>query len=292
MTTPARRSDLPTTLANLEKRVTLLERTSSLSNASIGSGGLIIRDGGSIFLDGGDLIATNGGHIALANGGIFTMQYVGGAPFLDIGADAADSALFKVSKPNGLDLISATVQPSIPNGRVRIGQSIDGTRPDIFLEGDSVGIGSQQNIVLAPAVGQNLRFINIPNMVGSANLRVDASGNVGWISSLSRLKIDVEPLQVDPDDVLKVEPVTYQPEYDPNEPRQTGVIAEQVESIGGMEPFLTHDLDGELTGFDYGAFPMALLEVAKAQADTIKQQQQQIDALTARLDAIEGAENG
>ena len=292
MTTTPRLPDLGTRLRKLEKDVQILQRTSRLSNASIGSGGLRIYDGGfirvedegNIYLDdGGDLIVNGGGHIALTDGGIFTIDYAGGSQFLGTGSESATTAAFLLKKPNGFNLVQVSVSDALGKGQVRIGQEIDPDPPDIFLEATNFGIGSVANLVLNP--GNLLKFLNIQPQVGSANLRINASGDVGTESSLRSMKENIEPLEVDTDKVLAVEPMTFTSKADPEDGTMAGVIADDVEALGGLEAFLLRDADGNLQGFDYGTFPMALLEV-------IKKQQTQIDDLTARLTQMEEAQNG
>lgn len=285
-----RQPTLPTDLADIKKRLAVLERTSRLNSASIGSGGLTVRNGGGIRVeDGGQFVVDNGGQIALTNGGLFNLNFPNaadgtpGPPFFSTAATDDDDATFHVQKANGYRLFSASMDPGTPEGQVRIGQQIDPNPPGIFLEGATVGVGSVANIVLAP--GNLLRFIGIAAQTGAANLRINGSGDVGIASSLRSMKDEIEPLDVDPADVLKVEPVTYVPKATPEDDRMAGVIADDVAEIPGMEPFLTRDEDGELTGFDYGTFPMALLAVVKDQA-------RQIADLTSRLDAIERTNDG
>lgn len=294
MTSVPRLPDLGTRIKKLEQDVAIIQRTSRLSNASVGSGGLRIYDGGGIRVeDGGQFVVDSGGQIALTNGGLFNLNFPNaadgtpGPPFFSTAATDDDDATFHVQKANGYRLFSASMDPGTPEGQVRIGQQIDPNPPGIFLEGASVGVGAVANIVLAP--GNLLRFIGIAGQTGSANLRINGSGDVGIASSLRSMKDEIEPLDIDPADVLKVESVTYVPKDSPEDHRMAGVIADDVAEIDGMEPFLTRDAEGELTGFDYGTFPMALLTVVKDQARQIDELREQITQLTTRLTALEEA---
>lgn len=68
-------------IEQLERRLAVLEKATSLTSASVGSGGVRVHDGGSITLeDGGSLTVDDGGNIILAGGamGVFPPPGTGG----------------------------------------------------------------------------------------------------------------------------------------------------------------------------------------------------------------------
>jgi hypothetical protein len=86
---------------------------------------------------------------------------------------------------------------------------------------------------------------------------------------------------------LKIEPVTFTykdgisgPEEVSKEP-EIGVIAEQVEEIGGFEHLLIY-INGTLESVRYEKLPVYLLEVCR-------KQQELIESLEARLSALENS---
>ena len=125
------------------------------------------------------------------------------------------------------------------------------------------------------------------------------SGHIFMCTSVLAHKVNITTVgQSDLPDPLDLRPVHYydrsesenrarylagdwpEEEPEPRVPRRfLGLIAEEVEAAG-FSDLVTYDDDGELQGVAYERLAVALLP-------TIRAQQDQIDTLTARLDALE-----
>lgn len=96
------------------------------------------------------------------------------------------------------------------------------------------------------------------------------------------IKHDIQDLELDYRDVLKLQPKTFRYNDMPDTLR-IGFIAEEADELGlgehGMVGYEDSDDPTKPTGFDYDGFDAALLLVVQAQ-------QKQIDELTRRLDAL------
>jgi len=144
----------------------------------------------------------------------------------------------------------------------------------------------------------------------TANARIEANGQLTVISSSARYKTDIEDLPVDPATVLQLRPRSWMPgpvprrcppwmhethsdeechageEIDPpgDARRQVGFIAEELDELG-FSDFVEYDDEGRPDAIRYDRLTAALIPV-------LQQQQAQIEALTARLDALEQPEEG
>lgn len=106
---------------------------------------------------------------------------------------------------------------------------------------------------------------------------MDSSLTFGRNVSSARYKEDILPADLDPADVLALEPVTYHRKGSPEGVREFGLIAEQVND---HLPDVVTWFAGEIDGVRYDLIAAALLTV-------VKDQEARITALTERLDAIE-----
>jgi len=143
---------------------------------------------------------------------------------------------------------------------------------------------------------------------GNAELRMDTStGQVTYtaISSTRRAKRDITDLDIDPAAVMQMRPRSWLPrpqvaqcpdwmheqhgegecrageviESPEDDIRQVGFIAEELDEIG-LGDFVQYDDEGLPAAISYDRLTAALIPV-------LQQQQAQIEALTARLDALE-----
>lgn len=111
---------------------------------------------------------------------------------------------------------------------------------------------------------------------GAAGFIYRCAGN--WSSR--RYKQNIVPVDETWMRVLDIQPVRFQwkPEANPNRDVQYGAIAEDVEALGLTD--LVKYEDGVVMGLHYDKIALALIPV-------VKQQQQQIEALMHRLEALE-----
>ena len=137
----------------------------------------------------------------------------------------------------------------------------------------------------------SFRVVNIGDVYSQTitsgrTVLINSNGTIGGVSSSIRFKENVENLSINYKDVLKIEPVTFYYKEDVCEPDDyfrdlnVGVIAEQVESIGGLEELLIYD-DGVLNSFRYEKLPVYLLEVCRVQETVIESLKEKVAALEA-----------
>lgn len=116
----------------------------------------------------------------------------------------------------------------------------------------------------------------------AANLFITAGGTFQRSTSSARYKLDISDLPYGLADALKLRPVKYRGIND-GDTWFGGLIAEEVDAAG-LREFVAYDSIGRPDALHYG--PMVALLV-----NALKEQQTAIDALTARVDALETAGN-
>lgn len=140
--------------------------------------------------------------------------------------------------------------------------------------------------------GQNLFATQAPgfNITGTrvAAWLESATGRLGTASSSRRYKQDEAPAGIDPDAVLGIEPKRFRyieqvEQYGDDAAIEYGFIAEDLHDAGLFPWVVYREVDGEMVpdGVNYSM-------LAVAQHAALRAQQTQIDALTARLDALDG----
>jgi uncharacterized coiled-coil protein SlyX len=129
---------------------------------------------------------------------------------------------------------------------------------------------------------------------GGAAVFVNASGELGTLTSSARFKEAIKPMDKASESILALKPVTfrYKQELDPDKIPQFGLIAEEVEKVN--PDLVVRDQDGKVNSVRYEAVNAMLLNeflkehrnVAEQQSTiaelktTVAQQQKQIEALT------------
>jgi len=113
---------------------------------------------------------------------------------------------------------------------------------------------------------------------------VNSSLTLGTSTSSRRFKEDISPLDYDVKDILKMRPIVFRYRADHVEPDadrslEAGLIAEELADLG-FEEIIFRGKDGEPDGIAYEKLSVLLLKVCQ-------DQQTQLDALSARLDALE-----
>lgn len=122
--------------------------------------------------------------------------------------------------------------------------------------------------------------------VSGRTVLINSNGTLGTSSSSARYKEQIQDLAFDPAVVLQLRPVSfrYKPEHleeGSERPVEIGLIAEEVAELG-LEELLYRDAEGAPSGIAYEKIAVALLKVCQTQ-------QTQIQALAARLDALEAS---
>ena len=139
------------------------------------------------------------------------------------------------------------------------------------------------DIVLKVPAGKRV-FVGHETTASGANCFINTDGTIWRSTSSLRYKQDVTPAEVDTEAVLALQPREYRAKAEVAElgddaPTHAGFIAEEAADLG-LEQWVVRDDDGEPEAFNYSQFCVA-------QQAVIQQQQQAIESLTARLDALE-----
>jgi hypothetical protein len=136
-------------------------------------------------------------------------------------------------------------------------------------------------------------IVSIPhldaNSGGTANVNWNsANGNLRLISSSRRFKSEISDADVDTEAVLQLVPRIYLHQNDGDPVWEIGFIAEEAEDLG-LEQWVTRDRDGEVFGFDYMRWVVALQAVAREDREQIKTLRDENTALRDRVERLEEA---
>ena len=130
---------------------------------------------------------------------------------------------------------------------------------------------------------------------GGVAVFVNGSGLLGTITSSARFKEDVRDMGGASDVLMKLRPVTFRYRAEAvgaqeSKTTQYGLIAEEVAEVA--PELVAPDLEGKPYSVKYHELPPLLLNEVQAQRRINEEQRQVIAALSARLDALEGAAPG
>jgi hypothetical protein len=302
----AGRVDTVRELRKQSNRIDEQARARSLGQSSIGEDGLRIYDKGSLDVEGGGNVnVRDGGKVIAFDGGQVLTLHPNGKASTWAGSfndDGEPGYGFIVQRPDATDIFNATDRTS--GSQVRIGSlpnpvyhfTVYSQHAGLFGDFSVSLISSGVFGVLVEARGGPVKLDSdtddvriVPHgatTVNGANCNLDpATGRVLRSSSSRRYKAHIQPLELDADTVLAMEPVTFTAANEEDSSRHVGLIAEQLDECG-MGQFVTYDDEGP-EAISYDRLTVALLAVAKNQQTRLESQQQQIDALSARLDALE-----
>jgi hypothetical protein len=150
-----------------------------------------------------------------------------------------------------------------------------------------IGIqGTQDSTLIAGIYGETA--------AGGSAVYITSSGTLGTMPSSARFKRDIHDMDNDSSAILALRPVSfkYKSEIDPAGIPQYGLVAEEVDKVAPA--LVIHDTDGKAYSVRYEAVNAMLLnefrkehQVIGNQNKTIASQQTEIEALNARLEALE-----
>lgn len=237
---------------------------------------------------------------------IFAQHFASGAMWLEMipprtQGGTGDNRI--IIEGNTDDIDGATISPGSFSAITAGNASITAEQVvNIAANGGDVNIDSansfiveaQDHLILTRGGSAFGTFIDVnTTTAGSPNAQLDNATNPRVLlqnTSSRRYKLDIEDLHVNPSAVLQLQPRTWrdkaqvdkaQAEGRKETRRYAGFIAEEVDDIEGMELFITRDNQtGKIQSVAYDRLSAALISVVKGQ-------QSQIDALSARLDALE-----
>jgi len=118
---------------------------------------------------------------------------------------------------------------------------------------------------------------------------VDATGQLGTISSTRRVKHDIEDMDEASENIYQLRPVTFVYNSDISETKQYGLIAEEVNEV--LPEIVVKDSNDQPATVQYHVLPVLLLNEMKKQQVTIEQQQDAIENLTITVESMGAAIN-
>ena len=115
---------------------------------------------------------------------------------------------------------------------------------------------------------------------------IDSTGQLGTVSSSKDVKHDIEDMDDQSADVLKLRPVTFVYNGDASEKKQYGLIAEEVDEI--FPDIVVKNQEGNPETIQYHILPALLLNEMKKQHATIEQMNNVIARLQEQVEEFIG----
>jgi len=113
---------------------------------------------------------------------------------------------------------------------------------------------------------------------------VDASGQLGTMSSSARFKKEIKSRDIVSESVLALNPVTFQYKNDKSSTSQFGLVAEEVAKVN--PDLVVRDNKGEIYTVRYDAVNAMLLNEFLKEHRKVEQLEKQVEALTAGLQKV------
>jgi hypothetical protein len=286
----------------LETAIQSQQTARTAEHTSIGKDGLRIFDKGNLTVDdGGNIHVNDGGQVNVRDGGQVITRHPNGIASTWAGSfvdDGEPGYGFLVQREDATDVFAATERAS--GTRVRFGNlptpvtqfTVYSLHAGMF--GDfSVSLISEGTFgVLVEARDGPINltstggtFISHTTTGSSANCVIGTDGLIQRSNvSSRRYKQEIQDAELDPGAVLQMRPRTWrdrgEAEKEPNtQSRYIGFIAEELHELG-LGEFLGYDDQGRPDSIHYDRLTAAVIPV-------LKQQQLQLETLSARLDALE-----
>jgi hypothetical protein len=248
---------------------------------------------GGKFVPTANTVAGNGMYLPAANTVAFSTNGVERARITSGGDFELSSATTNFVKPFANQTEEFIIKPSV----------LSGYTPLFKYRSDGLTVNRYFRFGTYDNVGAEAEWLKIQDgdltclgvysaTVGGTNrdVFVDNTGLIGYVSSIRASKMDIEPVE-DTDWLLQLEPVSFHYRKkdadgaytdEPDGAKEYGLIAEDVESVKPELCFYDIvDGEPELRGISYSKLVTPLLAL-------VKQQQARLDALEARLAALEG----
>jgi hypothetical protein len=172
------------------------------------------------------------------------------------------------------------------------GQSLTTGSNDIYLGSDAAS-GTESNTT---RIGKTQTAAYIAGVSGvtvtGVPVLISSTGQLGVQTSSARYKQDITPMAQQSNKLMDLKPVTFHYKQDPTGDLQYGLLAEDVARV---YPELTvKGDDGRIEAIRYQELTPMLLNEVQKQAQALQEkdaqiaaQQRQLNALVARLDALE-----
>lgn len=278
-------------LRELRQAIEALRSERRAAATTVSSGDLTVSGGGSVIVkDGGNLIAEFTGRVIAKREDGLDAAWFG---TLEYSPGQFWTGIMLAGAVTGEPLFRATTDPAFGQWVESVSSVIDLRHPS---NGARVKIDSD-----------GLRLATSLTTSASPNVYNDSVTNLVMRSTSSRrYKQDIADHEIDPTAVLKMRVRTWRDRSEVDRDADTtqryiGFIAEELHDLGLTE-FVSYDKQGRPDAVAYDRIPVALLialrwltkqvKDERARTDALEAkvatQQQQIDALTARLDALSG----
>jgi hypothetical protein len=306
-------------LTTLQQMVRELRSASgTLGSATVAKGVLKFIEGGSISLqDGGSIVLEDGGGVMVGAGGFITA--VGPIRAVDADTGAALAYFGELQAPYKSGLLTSTPAGTpffwaaeLLNGDRAMafkGTSftID-TTSGLFLS-TTHRVDATDNIILNTP---SLRLYGMGDTGTGANVALDVIGGVPVLKrvvSSDRYKVDLEPVDVDDDDMLAYTGITWFHKSTLDETpapwgirRNVGNHAEAMAELPSLRQFVNYNDEGDPDSVENASFAVAVHEFGKRTRTRVVELEEQVKTLQAeaaardkllasalaRLDALNG----
>ena len=165
------------------------------------------------------------------------------------------------------------------------GNNIDIGNPGVAGEANTIRIGDAQAITFIAGIH------GVTTGIAAIPVLIDTAGQLGTMSSSSRFKKKIKPMDCASEAILALKPVMFQYKSDKTSTPQFGLIAEEVAAVD--PDLVVRDKNGEIYTVRYDAVNAMLLNEflkqyrkSEEQDAIIARQQKQIDALAAGLERV------
>lgn len=243
----------------------------------------------------GDFVVSGGGGVIINDGGVLRAFHDNGEDSLYVGpvGGPGSAYAFVVEDRSGWGMVRA-YEETDGDTKVFLGHEtgrpeVKGWGTDVRFDATSdIGLDAGGAIFVNPSgqlqLGLNATQVYVGHTTtgSAANTRLETNGAIQRVTSSLRYKADVRDADIDPSAVLSVRGRTWVEKSDAGSPdakRNVGFIAEELDAAGLTE-FVEYDDEGRPDAIQYDRLSVGLLAV-------VKSQQAQLDALSARLDALE-----
>lgn len=270
----------------------LRENTTGASNTATGSAALIFNDigNGNVAVGSATLFSNTSGGSNTAVGNFALSGNETGSQNTALGSQA----LNQNATGNRNIAIGALSGGHITTGDDNIviataSGSLAAEANTIRIGGITVGTGIRE---------QNRTFINgirgvTTDLTDAVPVLIDSAGQLGTVSSSRRFKKEIENMGDASARLLELRPVTFRYRQEPlagEQPLQFGLIAEEVAAV--LPELVVYDREGHPETVRYHLLASMLLNELQNQARLNREQQEEISALVARLDALGAAVDG
>lgn len=240
----------------IERRIDSLASAATILSAVIGKGGVTVKSGGSVAVeDGGGIVVADGGFISAIGGSIRAVHETTGSVMAYFG---------RLLPPYKSGLMTST-ESGAPYFWAAVDESNDRS---FYFGGQSARIDADVITLNTPS----LRPYGLGSTGIAPNLAMESVGGIPVIklvTSSERGKTDIAPLEIDIDEVLEYQAITWihTETLDSSPPgdirRNVGHHAEAMDSFPSLRQFVNYDEGGEPASVQEGRFEVALHEVMK-----------------------------